>query len=160
MSVKEISIENPKSQLISMMEESKIGDAKESKYVGELIWGHMKNIKDILPKITKHVGLQFASRCLVSLGFFKDYMQHLRDTHGAPPLSFYMNAGQIEFISLGEMSLANNMGDWTSYLNERFRVKTEQSEGIAIPTTYETSKYHRSFPGIRGWNLPGFLSKP
>jgi len=139
----------PELQIVSLMREAKIGDDHEAIYVGGIILHHIRNSKDIIPKITEHQGLAFASRSLVSLGFFREYISNPK---------FYLEVGIAEFAAEGKYAVASHMEGWTDYLHDRFKVKIKKQRGIKIPVFYETSRYHKSFPDNGICKRPGFLS--
>jgi len=137
----------PEERVISIMSESGIGDFSEASYVAHSVLFHLRNAKDIIPAITGHRGFDLASRCLVSLGFFLGYMQHLTDNHGYPSPEFYTNAGKQAFVEDGRRDVSEHFESWTGYMHDRFEVKHEKSKnGIAVPVVYDRVKYHKVFP--------------
>jgi len=148
----------PEERVIAIMSESGIGDFSEASYVAHSVLVHLRNARDIIPAVTRHRGFDLASRCLVSLGFFLGYMQHLTDNHGYPSPEFYTNAGKQAFVEEGRRDVSEHFEGWTGYMHYRFEVKHEKSEkGLVTPVVYEKVKYHKTFPVSGTWKREGEL---
>ncbi len=154
---KRIFLEYPEGQLQGVLFESHIGSYCEVKYVSNMIISHLRNTKDIIPTVTEHYGLGLASRCFVSLGFFKGYLNHLTKNHGYPNPEFYFRVGQTEFVKAGKVELAEHFQPWLGFLQERFKPKDCDKDKLIPGIIYETIKEHKTYPDRRQWKAPGYL---
>ncbi len=75
---------------------------------------------EIFPLVSKHEGLDLASRCLISLGLFKDKMVRSCNYHAAPTPEFYRNVGVSQFKILQRYDLSRNFTRWENFLGEFF----------------------------------------
>ena len=155
-------IQNPEEELTLMMLNAGIGDTLESLYVANTISDHFRNTKDIIPMITEHRGLALASRCLVSVGFFRDRLNHLTNFRGNPSPGFYSRVGVSEYIRADKPELAEHFYEWTDFMYETFKKKCGEFENdeknlVQPATAYSTSVFHKAYQDQRAWKAPGKL---
>lgn len=156
---KEIIINYPRERLQSiMMEATFTSDTNEACYIANMVLYHIRE-KDIVPKVTEHSGLPLASRCLVSLGFFRAHMEFLTKHRGYPSPNFYLEVGRDTFISEGKRDVGNHIKNWTDFLDKRFESKIEKKGGIEVPIFYETTSFHKAYDDPRTWKGEGFLKR-
>ena len=151
-------LDYPQERIISMMYESQIGDFVESSYVAKSVICTLRSTTDIIPQITKHQGFDLASRCLVSLGFFRDYMTHLTNNHGYPSPDFYVLVGKKTFIQEGRKDISLHFESWMSFLHESFSKEVAKNFLIS-PSSTENQKHNVTFQDHRQWKAPGFLER-
>ncbi len=72
---------------------------------------------DILPRITKHKGVQLAEKGLVSLSFFNEYLE---SRYGKPAVRFYRGQSVSRFEGAGRFDVAQNFEAWTEYARNLF----------------------------------------
>lgn len=146
-------------RLIALMCGSGIGDFEESSWVAHAVRSNLRNTKDIIPSVVRHKGFELASRCLVSIGFFKGYMKHLTNNHGYPAPEFYIGVGKTTLIQEGRRDISEHFEDWTGFFHERFRVKTEVKEGVVAPVVYEKVREHKAYPASGTWKGMGPIER-
>lgn len=76
------------------------------------------NYQSPLPLLSEHSGYDFASRTLVSYGFFKKALDKRWKSHGAPRPEFYRDIARKEFDKIGRDDVAENFDNWVSFMNE------------------------------------------
>lgn len=152
-----INLDPPKNLLVSALTESGIGDFLEVSYVANVVLSQLRNAIDIIPMVSEHQGEELAARCLVSLGFFRERMNHLTDYHGDPAPKFYMAVGKKEFSRAGRFQVAGHLEDWTDFMHERFKVK-EEPKKVESAKVYEKIISRRVFPNSLAWKRTGPLS--
>lgn len=112
----------PKEQVIAIAMQAHFASMDESFYVGNILNSLLAQPKDILPEITKHRGLDFAGRCLVSTGFFWNYMENRTKRYGAPSPKFYTREGIRQFNSLGLEEIAEHFQSWQVFLADEYSI--------------------------------------
>ncbi len=157
MGSKEVIINYPQERFISLMCESQIGDFEESGWVAHAVLKNLKNSSDLIPSVAFHSGFDLASKCLVCLGFFPEYMKHLTDKHGYPSPEFYASVGKNIFIQEGRKDISTHFENWTGFFHERFKVELKKQEGIITPIVYERVREHTVYSDHRQWKHPGQL---
>jgi hypothetical protein len=114
----------PNEQIIAIAMKARFACIDESFRVGHIVNELMGETRDLLPKVTKHSGMGLATRCLVSTGFFWDYMETRTKRYGAPSPGFYMDAGRKAFYNSGWENIADNFSKWREFLAEEFSVSS------------------------------------
>ncbi|MBI2632033.1 hypothetical protein HYW75_03450 [Candidatus Pacearchaeota archaeon] len=88
----------PYEQIMAITLQAKFADDEEAITVTGFIKTHMRNPKNLFPKVCEYEGLALASRCLISLGFFKEHMEKMTRIRALPPPSFYDRSWNILFF--------------------------------------------------------------
>lgn len=112
--------ELPLTQVMFIVSLSPFADSeKECNEIAEMVyWGIHR--KDIVPMITEHNGKELAYRCLISLGFFKEYLTKRWERFGAPSPSYYRQVGIKSFKEIGRDDIGNHFGKWEGFMSEFF----------------------------------------
>ncbi len=114
----------PKEQVLALAVQAKFAALEEAFCVGSIINTYMREVTDILPMITRHCGWELASRCLISLGFFKDFMERRTRRYNAPSPGFYKEKGKEAFRNEGWPVIADHFEKWEDFLAEQFSLST------------------------------------
>ena len=130
---------------------------QEAIYVAHIVRRNIRQ-KNIIPSVVEHKGIGLASRCLISLGFFEAYMQHLTDRHGYPKPDFYVEAGKKAFFDADKKDVSEHFESWTEFLHETFEAKPV-IKGVESAVAYEKIRYHKVFPGHSTFRGHGMLSR-
>jgi hypothetical protein len=112
----------PKEQVLALAAQARFASLDEAFCVGMIINRYMREAKDILPMITRHFGWELASRCLISLGFFREYMENRTRRYNAPSPDFYKERGKDAFRHEGWASIANHFEKWEGFLSDQFEL--------------------------------------
>ena len=112
--------ELPLTQLMLTASLSSFADSENEccEIAGIIYWG-IKTV-DIIPMVSKHNGRELAYRCLISLGFFKQYLIKRCERYGAPSPSFYRQAGINSFNSIGMNDIGYHFLQWENLISELF----------------------------------------
>jgi hypothetical protein len=79
--------------------------------------------KRILPLFVDDEGLDLASRCLISLGFFYDALENRSVRYGAPKPEFYRKVGKKVILNMEMKDLHNNFNNWENYFRDNLSNK-------------------------------------
>lgn len=112
----------PKEQILALAIQANFAGLDEAFCVGAIVNKYMNEVKDILPMITRHGGWELASRCLISLGFFRAYMERRTRRYNAPSPRFYQERGKAAFRNEGWPNIADHFEKWEQFLAEQFNL--------------------------------------
>lgn len=112
----------PYEQIMAITLQAKFAVDEEAITVAGFIKTHMRNPKNLFPRVSEYEGLALASRCLISLGFFREHMEKMTRTRAAPPPSFYEESGIYPFFKCGYEKLSNNFCNWEEFLQNEFAI--------------------------------------
>jgi hypothetical protein len=76
--------------------------------------------KDIIPQISEHCDCQLAEKGLVTLSFFRDYLERRRQRFGAPSIEFYERVSVDKLKKIGRPEVAEHLKNWTDYAQSVF----------------------------------------
>lgn len=96
-----------------------LADEKEPVEVAAMIL-YVLNQHDFLPKVTEQHGKELASKCFISLSFFRPALEHLTNRHGAPSPNYYAQVGKLILKKEKMLNVAEHFDRWTLFLAERF----------------------------------------
>lgn len=107
------------SQILILFSQAKFAQDEEKVYVASVFRRHIFD-KDIIPLVTEHSNHQLAEKCLVSLSFFREYMEQKRKRYSAPSPEYYERVGIQTFERVGRVDVATNFKLWTEYSKQVF----------------------------------------
>jgi hypothetical protein len=74
--------------------------------------------KDLIPSLIDDIGLEFASKTLISLSFCAKSLEKRWKYHGAPSPSFYRQISKTIFNNHGQKDIAAHHEQWEGFLGE------------------------------------------
>lgn len=84
------------------------------------IYQFLDKPKDVIPSLIDDVGLEFASKTLMSLSFRIKALEKRWKYHGAPSPSFYRQVSKTVFANHGQKDIASHHEQWEGFLGELF----------------------------------------
>ena len=162
-------LKHSKDRLLFTLMNSGIGDAQETKYIGDTIFKRMRtrgNLPNLMDDYTgKHSDQEFAERVLIGCGFLRDRLLSLEEFHAKPSYKTYLEIGRIKFKNLGRKGVAKNLTDWTDFLYDLFENPPEReflSPGeIQLSTRYNPDKvsFHKTYQDTKQWKATRVIRK-
>ena len=87
--------------------------------VSQIIY-NFHNVREPLPLISEHKGIDLAERIFISLCFYSKQLQHRSKFNNYPSIEYYREVCYELFLASNNKDIASNLRKWELFLQERF----------------------------------------